>query len=194
MIQIENSLISFEVFTKHFCCNLSKCKGVCCIDGDSGAPLEECEVERIRSNYENIKIYMKPAGIEAVEAQGHAVIDRDGDLGTTLIDERECAYTIDENGSCWCAIEKAWTEGKSDFRKPISCHLYPIRITTSGELDLLNYSKWDVCDCALLKGRRKGMPLYLFLKEALTEKYGLEWYQQLLIAAKEIESGNIIIR
>ena len=128
MIQIGNVLVSFDVFEKKFSCDISRCKGVCCVDGDSGAPLEKGEKKKIERNYPNVKPYMKPEGIVAVEQQGFAVIDRDGDLVTPLIANRECAYAIEENGICWCAIEKAWTEGKSNFRKPESCHLYPIRI------------------------------------------------------------------
>lgn len=191
MIQIEDALISFDIFEKNFCCDLAVCKGKCCIEGDSGAPLEEDEPEKISREYEQIKAYMKPEGICAVEEQGWAVTDRDGDLVTPLIAGRECAYAIDENGACWCAIEKAWTEGKCSFRKPQSCHLYPIRISRYGDFEALNYNKWDVCACARIKGEQEGIPLYRFLKEALIARYGEEWYEQLEYAAKEIEEGRI---
>lgn len=193
MIQIEDALVSFDIFEKKFCCDLSQCKGICCVEGDSGAPLEKEEVAEIGKNYEGIKPYMKPEGIEAVRIQGFSVIDRDGDTVTPLIAGRECAYAIEENGACWCAIEKAWTEGKSLFRKPISCHLYPIRITRYEGFEALNYNKWDVCHCARLKGAEQGIPLYRFLKDALVLRYGEEWYEQLEYAAKEIEAGHIEI-
>lgn len=191
MIQIENTLVSFDIFEKKFCCDLAECKGVCCIDGDSGAPLEKDEPRKLKENYESIKGFMKPEGIQAVEEQGFAVVDKDGDLVTPLIAGRECAFAIEENGSCWCAVEKAWTQGKSGFRKPLSCHLYPIRITRYPEFEALNYNKWEICQCARLKGEKVGIPLYRFLKEALIARYGEEWYEQLEYAAREIEAGRI---
>ena len=136
---------------------------------------------------------MKPEGVKAVEEQGFSMIDQDGDLVTPLIGGRECAYAIEDNGSCWCAIEKAWTQGKSRFRKPVSCHLYPIRITRYPEFEALNYNKWEICSCARLKGEQEGIPLYRFLKEALVACYGEEWYEQLEYAAREIEAGRIEI-
>lgn len=194
MIQIENTLVSFDIFEKKFSCDLSRCKGICCIEGDLGAPMDADEIGKIENNYDSIKVYMKPAGIQAVEKQGLAVIDCEGDLGTPLIDHRECAYAIDENGCCWCAIEKAWTEGKSSFRKPLSCHLYPIRITKYAAFDAVNYNKWKICSCARVKGEQEEMPLYRFLKEALIRKYGADWYEQLEYAAHEIEAGHLEIR
>lgn len=191
MIQIENTLVSFDIFEKKFCCDLTVCKGVCCIDGDSGAPLEKDEPRKLKQNYGSIKDFMKPEGILAVEKQGFAVIDKDGDLVTPLIEGCECAFAIEENGSCWCAVEKAWTQGKSDFRKPVSCHLYPIRITRYPEFEVLNYNKWEICQCARLKGEKEGIPLYRFLKEALVAHYSEEWYEQLEYAAQEIEAGRI---
>ena len=193
MIQIENALVSFDVFEEKFCCDLAYCKGACCVEGDSGAPLEKEEPTQIEADYDGIREYMKPEGIEAVQQQGFAVIDRDGDLVTPLIQNKECAYAIEENGACWCAIEKAWTEGKSKFRKPVSCHLYPIRITKYDGFEALNYNKWDICACARKKGVEKGIPLYRFLKDALIVKYGEEWYEQLEYAAQEIEAGHIEI-
>lgn len=194
MIQIENALVSFDIFDKKFCCDLERCKGICCIEGDSGAPLEKGEQGKIEKNFKGIKPYMKPEGIRTVEEQGFAVIDLDRDLVTPLVNNRECAYAIDENGACWCAIEKAWTEGNSDFRKPASCHLYPIRITKYPAFEALNYNKWNICNCARVKGEMNQIPLYRFLKDALTARYGKEWYEQLEYAALEIESGRIEIR
>lgn len=193
MIQIEDTIVSFDLFEKKFSCDLKQCKGICCVEGDSGAPLEKEEPYKIEENYEAIQCYMKPAGREAVQRQGFAVIDRDGDLVTPLIEGRECAYAIEEEGSCWCAIEKAWAEGKSGFRKPVSCHLYPVRVSRYEGFEALNYNKWDICHCAVLKGQQEGIPLYRFLKNALIERYGEEWYEQLEYAAKEIEAGHIEI-
>ena len=191
MIQIDNTLISFDVFVEKFCCDIQRCKGICCVEGDSGAPLEKNEVREIEKYYESIKPLMKPEGVRAVEEQGFAVVDQDGDLVTPLIHGRECAYAIEENGICWCAIEKAWSQEKSKFRKPISCHLYPIRVTKYASFEALNYHRWDVCQCAQLKGEYTGIPMYRFLKDALIARYGEEWYEQVECAAREIELGNI---
>lgn len=191
MIQIEDTIVSFDIFEKKFCCDLKLCKGICCVEGDSGAPLEKEEPAKIEENYPAIQLYMKPEGKEAVQKQGFAMIDRDGDLVTPLIEGRECAYAIEENGVCWCAIEKAWIAGQSSFRKPVSCHLYPIRVTRYEGFEALNYNKWDICQCAVSKGQTEGIPLYRFLKDALIERYGKEWYEQLEYAAKEIECGHI---
>ncbi|MDE7073735.1 MAG: DUF3109 family protein [Odoribacter sp.] len=191
MIQIDDTIVSFDVFLEKFCCDLSCCKGICCVEGDAGAPLAEDEPDRIKENYAGIMPFMKPEGVEAVREQGYAVIDREGDLVTSLICGRECAYAIEENNVCWCAIEKAWSEGKSDFRKPQSCYLYPIRITRYEGFEVLNYHRWSICREACLRGEREGIPVYRFLKEALVERYGEEWYAQLEYAAREIEEGRI---
>lgn len=191
MIQIGDTIISLDIFEKKFCCDLAACKGICCVEGDSGAPLEAGEAEEIRENYEKIKPYMKPEGVATVEEQGFSVIDIEGDLVTPLIGGRECAYIIEENGCSWCAIEKAWSRGESSFRKPISCHMYPIRVKQYQNYEAMNYDQWTICACARLKGEQEGIPVYVFLKDALIRKYGEEWYEQLCYAAREIETGKI---
>ena len=194
MIQIGDTIISLDIFEKKFCCDLTVCKGACCVEGDSGAPLEEGEAEQIRENYEKIRPYMKSEGLTAVEEQGFSTIDVEGDLVTPLIGGRECAYAIEEGGSCWCAIEKSWSRGESSFRKPISCHMYPIRVKQYQNYEAMNYDQWSICACARLKGEQEGVPVYVFLKDALITKYGEEWYEQLCYAAREIETGKIKFR
>jgi len=194
VIQIEDTIVSWDIFEQKFCCDLAVCKGACCVEGDSGAPLEEKETERIRVNYERIRPYMTEAGVKVVEQQGFSVIDMEGDEVTPLIAGRECAYAIEENGNCWCAIEKAWLKGESDFRKPISCHLYPVRITKYRNYEAVNYNEWSICACARKRGVKEGIPLYVFLKDAFIARYGEEWYAQLCLAAKELESGRIKYR
>ena len=159
--------------------------------GDSGAPVEETEIEEIRANYAAFRAYMKPEGIAAVEEQGYTVIDIEGDVVTPLIGRRECAYAIDEAGSCWCAIEKAWFAGESTFRKPISCHLYPVRATRYQRHEAVNYDQWHVCASARARGEEQGVPVYVFLKEALIRKYGEAWYEQLCYVAEEVLTGRI---
>lgn len=194
MIQIGDAIVSLDVIERKFCCDLIACKGACCVEGDAGAPLEEGEVERIRENYERFRPYMKPEGIAAVEEQGFSVIDVEGDEGTPLINGKECAYSINEDGGCWCAIEKAWSRGESSFRKPISCHLYPIRITRYRHHEAVNFNEWKVCFPAMVRGEREGVPVYVFCRDALVAKYGEEWYEQLCYAAEQVRSGKIRFR
>lgn len=191
MVQVGDTIISLDIFEKYFSCDIAICKGQCCVDGDSGAPMEKKEVRRIKDNYDNIKKYMSEAGIRAVGEQGFAVIDSDGDLVTPLVEGKECAYIIKEGDGWWCAIEKAWANGKSNFRKPISCHLYPIRITKYPEFDALNYNRWKICECAVAKGIKEKIPIYKFLKDALIEKYGTDWYKELEIIAEEFKKRDI---
>lgn len=194
MIQIGEVIVSFDIFEKKFSCDLSACKGACCIEGDYGAPLEDDEIEKIGANYAEVKGYMTEGGVKSVKKHGFAVKDCDGEWTTPLVEHRECAYAIDENGCCWCALEKAWSEGKSTYRKPISCHLYPIRVARYAGFEALNYHQWHICAAAVEKGKREGMPLYRFLKDALIARYGEEWYAELEYAAKELEEGRLVIR
>lgn len=194
MIQIGDTIISLDVLERKFYCDLKACLGVCCVAGDSGAPLEEEEKQEIVANYPRFRQFMKPEGIQVVETQGFTTIDIEGDLVTPLIDGKECAYAIEEGGSCWCAIEKAWFEGLSTFRKPISCHLYPIRVTKYRNYEAVNYDQWQICVGGRIKGEQEGMPVYRFLKDALIRKYGEEWYEQLVYVAGEISKGKLKIR
>lgn len=194
MLQIGDVMVSFDLLEKKFCCDLPVCKGICCIEGDYGAPLEEEEIDRIEENFEAVRKYMTATGIRAIKEQGFAVKDCEGEWVTPLVNGRECAYAIDEKGCCWCAIEKAWTENESAFRKPVSCHLYPVRVAHYDTFEALNYHKWKICSCARQKGFQEGIPLYRFLKEALVTRYGAAWYADLEYAAKEFEEGRLIVR
>jgi hypothetical protein len=186
MLQIGKALVSLDVVEKKFVCDLAVCKGTCCVEGDSGAPLDENEKELIEEAYPGFKEYMTEEGIKAVEEQGLHVIDFEDDLVTPLIDKKECAFLITENGNYWCAIEKAFLAGKVKYRKPLSCQLYPIRITKYPEFDAVNYDKWDICKCAREKGFGEGTPVYKFLKEPLIRKYGEAWYNELEEVAENI--------
>ena len=182
MLQIDDSIISFEVLQKKFTCDLKKCKGACCVHGDSGAPLEDKETEILKDIYPLIKPFMRKEGIEAVEKQGTHVIDSDGDKVTPLVNNKECSYVIFENGIAFCAIERAFHAKKIDFQKPISCHLYPIRITKYKDFEAVNFHHWDICKPAMAAGEKSDTPLYIFLQEPLTRKYGAEWFEKLKIA------------
>ena len=189
MLVIDNTLISDEVIEKHFVCDLNACKGACCVNGDYGAPLENDELEQLDKVYEKVKPYMTPAGIDAVEKQGKYLLYEKKEWVTPLIKGKECAYTFfDEAGIAKCAIEKAYYEGKVKWKKPISCHLYPIRITKQKNgLEALNYDKWSICKAACKLGDSLKVPVYKFLKDSLTRKYGKEWYKQLEVAASRID-------
>lgn len=180
MIVLQNTVISDDVRDKFFVCNLDKCKGACCVEGDLGAPLEESELQILQDNYEHIKPYLSRKGREAIEEQGLYIKDWEGDFSTTTINDRECAYAIyDESLTLKCGIEQAYLDGKISWKKPISCHLYPIRITRYDGFEALNYDKWGICSAACSFGEQLGVPVYKFLKEPLVRKYGEAWYQEL---------------
>lgn len=184
MVLIENILVSTELFERFFLCNLDQCRGWCCVDGVAGAPLENEEEGILSDILPIIKPYLRPEGWQAVEKQGAVVQDRDGDRVTPLVNEEECAYAIFENGIARCAIEKAFFDGKVSFRKPISCHLYPIRIRYLNQLEALNYHEWEICQKAEYNGRQMNVPVYYFVKEALIRRYGESWYQAFENTAK----------
>jgi hypothetical protein len=180
IIQINDKLISADVFEKRFACDITQCGGLCCVLGDSGAPLEEAEKAVLQDEYDNFVSYMQLAGRKAIEQQGYAVIDADGDLVTPLIGGKECAYSnFDADGTCYCAIERAFLEKKTTFRKPISCYLYPIRIKQLGEFTGLNYDVWTACDCARKKGEQDAVPLFRFLKAPLIARFGEAFYEEM---------------
>ncbi|MCW0482460.1 DUF3109 family protein [Gaoshiqia sediminis] len=186
MLEIGKAIVSFDVLEEHFLCDLMKCKGACCVEGDSGAPLTQEEALTIEKIYPIVEPYMTREGKTMVELQGTSMVDSDGDLVTPLVNNRECVFTFkDEQGITKCAIEKAFLDGKVDFRKPVSCHLFPIRITEYKRFDAVNYQKLDICKPGRECGRAQKLPLYQFLKEPLIRKYGKNWYEQLEYAAKE---------
>ncbi len=187
MLEVGDKLLSDDVFEQYFCCDLQKCKGICCVVGESGAPLEEDELKEIEEVYPKIKHLLSPQNIKAVEEQGFFVVDEDGDYVTPLVGTEECAFSLQENGITFCAIEKIYFEGKTNFRKPISCQLYPIRITSYDSYDAVNYDKQPFCNDACLLGSKQKLPVYKFLKEPLIRKYGEQWYKMLEEAAVAYE-------
>lgn len=185
MLEIKNTLVSLDVIEKMFVCDLAKCKGACCVVGESGAPLTDEEKSLVEETYPIIRQYMTPEGIEAVETQGWYVYDVEGDCVTPLINQKECAYTFrDEQGITLCAFEKAYYERKIEFLKPLSCHLYPIRVTKYKEYDAVNYESNSICNAACKKGSDTGTVLYQFLKQPLIRAYGQDWYDELSLAAQ----------
>lgn len=186
MILVGQAVISDDIKENFFVCDLEKCKGACCVEGDAGAPLEDEETGVLDEIYPLIKDYLTEEGIEAIERQGTWVRDWDGEKVTpTIGDNGACAYALtDERGILKCGIEQAYLDGKIGYKKPISCHLYPIRVTQYDDFDALNYDRWDICSAACVLGSQLGVPVYKFLKEPLIRKYGEDWYAELV---REIE-------
>lgn len=195
MMQVGNCIVSTELLDEKFVCDLNKCKGHCCVEGESGAPLEDGEEKMIEQNYQGFKAYLRTESVEAIEKNGFSAIDKDNELVTPLLNGKECVYAIFENGIAKCGIEKAFFDKKSDFRKPISCHLYPVRIKKLfDDVDGLNYHFWNVCDPARDLGCKKNVFTYEFLEDALVRKYGRKWYNELKESAeaykKEVEESE----
>lgn len=185
MFQIGNTIVSDDVLEKEFVCNLTACKGQCCIDGDAGAPLDENETAILEDIYPIIKPYLRPEGIDAIENQGTWVVGEDGTFETPLINNKECAYVIFDGPTALCGIEQAYNEGLVKWKKPISCHLYPIRIKEFSQFSAVNYNRWHICDDACTLGKELEVPAYKFLKEPLIRKFGESWYNELETVATE---------
>jgi hypothetical protein len=186
MIIHKNTLISEEIFENNFICDLDACKGECCVAGDSGAPLEEDELGKLDDIYDEVKPYLTPNSQRTIEEQGRYLQDFDGEWVTPLNDGRECAFTVfDERGIAKCGIELAFLDGKIDWPKPLSCHLYPIRIVKLSDHEALNYHKWPVCKTACVLGKKEKVTIHQFLKQPLIRKYGKKWYSGLEQIYKE---------
>lgn len=186
MIQVGKTLISEEILEKEFVCNLTACKGACCVEGDAGAPLTAEEVTILDQVYEEVAPFIRPEGREAIEAQGTSIVDRDGEPVTPLVKGKECAYTtFDEAGKAFCGIEQAWKDGATQFRKPISCHLYPIRVQSYPSFDAVNYHKWQICSPACSLGKELEVSVFEFTKEALRRKFGDDWISEVEEVARE---------
>lgn len=188
MIQIDDKVISIDIFQRKYICDISKCHGDCCEEGDSGAPLEDNETQILEDIYPAVEPYLTETGKAEIARQGKWVVDEDGDKVTPIIGRRECVYAIRDTDGTWkCAIEKAFYDGKVTFKKPISCHLYPIRVTKYRTFEALNFHEWNVCKPAFELGEKVGTPVYKFLKEPIIRKYGEEFYNELENVAPEIE-------
>ena len=180
MFQLGKTIVSEDIIEKEFVCNLAACKGACCVEGEAGAPLTEEEVTILKNIYPKVKPYLRPEGIKAIEDQGTHIKTELKDLETPLVEGKECAYvTFSENGTASCGIENAYNDGKIDYKKPISCHLYPVRVQEYSEFSAVNYHKWPICNDACTLGNKLKVPVYKFTKEALIRKFGLNWFLQL---------------
>tara|TARA_B100000902_G_scaffold60183_1_gene67338 strand:- start:459 stop:1022 length:564 start_codon:yes stop_codon:yes gene_type:complete len=180
MFQLGKTIVSEDIIEKEFVCNLTSCKGACCIEGEAGAPLTEEEVLILKNIYPKVKPYLRTEGIKAIENQGTHIKTDLSELETPLVDGKECAYvTFSDIGTASCGIEDAFNAGEIDFKKPISCHLYPIRVQEYSEFSAVNYHKWPICNDACSLGKKLKVPVYKFTKEALIRKFGLNWFLQL---------------
>ena len=187
IIEIDDILVSSDIFTEEFCCDLDACKGICCVEGDAGAPVTLDEIGGIEDALDTVWDDMSASAQAVVDKQGVAYTDRDGDLVTSIVGGKDCVFTCYEGDCCLCALERAYRSGKTGFCKPISCLLYPIREKRLGNgMIALNYNRWDVCRDAVKKGRELHLPVYKFLKEPLIRRFGAEFYEKLCEAGKQI--------
>ena len=193
IIQIDNVLISLDCLTERFCCDLEKCNGQCCVEGDAGAPVTLDEIGGIEDSLDTVWNDLSAAAQAVIDKQGVAYIDEEGDMVTSIVNGKDCVFTCHEKGCCYCTLEKAYRAGKTKFCKPISCYLYPIREVKVGENMVgLNYHEWDVCKCAREKGKELNLRVYQFLKQPLIDRFCAEWYKSLEEAVAELKAKGYI--
>lgn len=194
MIQIDDVIVSMDCLTEKFCCDLEVCKGECCIEGDAGAPVDMDEVANLEEVLPVVWNDLSASAQSIIDRQGVVYTDRDGDLVTSIVNGKDCVFTCYDScsGCCYCAIEKAFREGRTTIHKPSSCHLYPIRVKRIGDLTALNYHRWDVCKAAVWKGEQLDLPVYRFLKEPLIRRFGEAWYNELESAVEELKEQGYL--
>lgn len=193
MIQVGDVIVSLDIFREKFLCDLDKCHGACCVEGDAGAPLELDEVDQIEEVLPIIWDDLSLKAREVINKQGVSYVDEEGDMVTSIVDGKDCVFTYyDNKGCCFCALEKAYRAGKTRFCKPISCYLYPIRVKDFGEVKCINYNRWTICKPAVIKGEQANLPVYKFLEEPLIRKFGAEWYRELELTAEELKEAGYI--
>ncbi|KAA6337819.1 hypothetical protein EZS27_014123 [termite gut metagenome] len=193
MIQIGDTIVALDVFREKFLCDFGVCKGLCCVEGDVGAPVGEEEAVQLEEALPVVWDDLSAAAREVIRKQGVCYKDENDDFVISIVDGKDCVFTCyDAKGCCQCAIEKAYRMGKTNLYKPISCHLYPIRIDGMDSYQALNYHRWEVCKAAVLLGEKENIPVYKFLKEALIRKFGEDWYAELELVAKELEENNML--
>lgn len=193
IIQVGDVLVSPDIITERFCCDLDACKGACCVEGDAGAPVTLDEIAGIEGSLDAVWGDLSASAQSVIDKQGVAYTDIDGELVTSIVGGKDCVFTCYENKTCLCVLERAWRAGKTTFCKPISCALYPIRAKQFHTgLTGLNYHRWEVCKMGIVKGRELDLPVYKFLKEPLTRRFGAEWYHELCNVADEILASPVL--
>ena len=191
MFQIGDAIVASDIIEENFLCDLSACMGECCVEGDAGAPLEEDEVKIIEDLLSEVWDDLSPAAQAVIKEHGVAYRDHDGDMVTSIVNGKDCVFTYyDEKGICKCAIEKAYRDGRTNFYKPISCHLYPIRLQKYKDFTAVNYHRWSICKAAVLLGKKEGLKVYEFLKEPLIRRFGEDWYNELVLVAEEYKKAG----
>jgi hypothetical protein len=190
MLQIDNTIVSINLIEQRFACDLGACRGCCCRYGDSGAPLTKEEALILEKIWTDVKPLLRPEGIKAIEENGTSITDFEGECVTPLVGNEECAYTIIENGIWLCGIERAWFNRTITFRKPLSCHLFPVRVKNYADFKAVNFEEWPICRPAVTEGTEKNIMLYRFLREPLERAFGREWYEKLQFAAEEYEKSK----
>lgn len=203
MLEILGTLVSLDLFKVMFCCDLSKCHGMCCVEGDEGAPVEMEEVEKLEESLSIVWDELSKEAKAKIDAEGVVYPDRDGDLVTQIVNGKDCVFVKYDNVSldggktkgprcALCAIDGAYRQGKFNWQKPISCALYPVRLTMIGDMVGVNVHKWDVCEPARQLGKKLQMPVYKFLKEPLIQRFGKEWYDEVCLAAEELKKAGYL--
>ncbi|KAA6343240.1 hypothetical protein EZS27_009070 [termite gut metagenome] len=192
MIQINDVVVTLDVFREKFLCNLDACKGLCCVEGDEGAPVGTEELTQLENVLPIVWNDLSDKAREIIHKQGVYYKDRDADWAISVVNGKDCVFTCYDQGYCRCVIEKAYQAGKTDFYKPVSCHLYPIRISCIGSYQAINYHRWGVCKAAVLLGEKENLPVYKFLKEPLIRKFGENWYAELEFVAQELKANNML--
>ncbi|MEN8251769.1 MAG: DUF3109 family protein [Bacteroidota bacterium] len=193
MIEVGTVILTDDIKDEYFVCDLTKCKGACCVEGDLGAPLDKDELEILDTIYPEVAPYLNEKGRKSIEKQGKYIFDKQGEYSTPTIRGKECAYAIyDDHKILYCSIEMAYRDGKIAYQKPISCHLYPLRLRQYERFTAVNYDRWYICNSACTNGANLKVPLYKFLKGPLERKFGEEWYKELLATIDYIEEteGN----
>jgi hypothetical protein len=193
ILDVGGILISSDILTERFCCDYEKCKGICCVEGDAGAPVTLDEIAGIEDALDTVWRDLSAQAQSVIDRQGVAYTDQEGDLVTSIVRGKDCVFTCYDGDSCLCALEKAFRAGKTSFCKPVSCALYPIRVKEFGNGVVgLNYNRWKICEDAIKKGQALDLPLYRFLKEPLIRRFGEAWYQELCDVADELRSQGYL--
>lgn len=192
MVQIQDTLVSLDVFKECFCCDLGQCHGACCIEGDAGAPVDEDEIADLEEAAELLETELTEEAREVINDEGVVTIDRDGEFVTSVVNDRDCVFAVQSDGCTLCAIDRAHREGRTQVQKPLSCALYPIRLSDVGGLTALNFHRWDVCKSACQLGQKLQLPVYQFLKEPLIRAFGQSWWDELTLVAQELKKAGYL--
>ena len=192
MVQVDDVIVSFDVLREKFFCDLEACHGACCVEGDAGAPVTLDEIAEIESLLPEIEEDLSPEARDVIARQGVAYTDPSGELVTSIVNGKDCVFCMKKGGHTLCAFEKAWREGRTSFMKPVSCHLYPIRVSQFGQYAALNYNRWDICKGAVLKGTKENVSVWRFLREPLIRRFGQSWYDELELVASELEKQHLL--